>query len=269
MSLELWNKVSTVPETAKKQITGGRLSGKTDINPVWRIKTLTEQFGVCGYGWKYVITSKHLEHGSNNEVAAFVDIELYIRQGEKWSDAIPGTGGSMFVANEKNGAYTSDEAFKMALTDALSVACKALGIGASVYWDKGESKYTKPEASAAEPKQAAPVQADLHKTTIGMSEVFLPNVQYTVKKASTGKSSTTGKDYTRILIEEAGFSLEVYDNECHQVNEGDFIIIKSMKPIKSREYNGKTYYSTTAIIELANSLSQQSFVDDNTPLPFD
>jgi hypothetical protein len=268
MNLELWNKVSAVPETAKKTITGGRLNGKTDINPVWRIKTLTEQFGVCGVGWKYVITSKHLEFGANNEIAAFVDIELYIRQGDKWSDAIPGTGGSMFVANEKNGAYTSDEAYKMALTDALSVACKALGMGASVYWDKGESKYTKPEAPAAEPKQAAPVQADLNKTTISRGEVFLPNVQYRVEKVEEAKDKNN-KPFKRILIRESEFALTILDFYNHAIKEGDFLMMKTMTPIESRDYKGKTYYSTIATIDLANSLSQQSFVDDNTPLPFD
>ena len=57
----------------------------------------------------------------------------------EWTEAIEGTGGSSFVANEKNGLYTSDECFKMAYTDALSVACKSLGMGADVYW--GDSKY--------------------------------------------------------------------------------------------------------------------------------
>lgn len=47
----------------------------------------------------------------------------------------------MYVANEKNGPYTSDECYKMALTDAISVACKALGVAADVYWDSDRSKY--------------------------------------------------------------------------------------------------------------------------------
>lgn len=59
----------------------------------------------------------------------------------EWSEAIQGVGGSSFVTNEKNGLYTSDECYKMALTDAISVACKALGIGADVYWDKDSTKY--------------------------------------------------------------------------------------------------------------------------------
>lgn len=140
-NLRIYNNVKNVPDTALKLIQAGRLKGKSDINPMWRIKTLTEQFGVCGFGWKYEITDKRLENGANSEISAFVDINLYIQIDREWSAAIPGTGGSSFVANERNGLYTSDECFKMALTDAISVACKALGIGANVYWDKDITKY--------------------------------------------------------------------------------------------------------------------------------
>ncbi len=142
-NLELYNKVRSVPESACKSIQAGRLKGKTDINPMWRIKTLTEQFGPCGKGWYYRITDKRFEFAEQTgETAAFVDIELYVKFGEEWSQAVVGTGGSMFVAAEKNGLHVSDECFKMALTDAISVACKALGVGADVYWDKDDSKYT-------------------------------------------------------------------------------------------------------------------------------
>lgn len=151
-NLTIYNAVRSVPDIAKRQIGAGRLKGKTDINPMWRLKTLTEQFGPCGFGWKYVITDKRLEQGANGEVAAFLDIVLFVKADGVWSDAIPGTGGSAFVAKEKNGPYTSDECFKMALTDAISVACKALGFGADVYWEADRSKYDKPES-----KQEAPV----------------------------------------------------------------------------------------------------------------
>lgn len=151
-NLTIYNEVRSVPDSAKRRIEAGRLKGKTDINPMWRIKALTEQFGPCGFGWKYVITDKRLEQGANGEVAAFLDIDLFVKADGVWSDAIPGTGGSAFVAKEKNGPYTSDECFKMALTDAISVACKALGFGADVYWEANRSKYDKPES-----KQEAPV----------------------------------------------------------------------------------------------------------------
>jgi hypothetical protein len=143
-NLMYYNELKAVPENAKKPILGGRLKGKTDINPMWRIKVLTETFGACGSGWKYEIVEKRLEQGADGEVAAFVDINLYVTYGGEWSEAIPGTGGSAFIAKEKGGLYTSDECFKMALTDALSVACKALGVGADVYWDKDSTKYTSP-----------------------------------------------------------------------------------------------------------------------------
>lgn len=141
-NLDIYDKVRVVPSEAQKQITGGRLKNMTDINPMWRIKALTEQFGVCGFGWKYEIVEKRLESGANNEISAFVDIKLYIKANGEWSDPIPGTGGSSFVANESKGLYTSDECFKMALTDAISVSCKALGFGADVYWEKDRTKYS-------------------------------------------------------------------------------------------------------------------------------
>lgn len=144
-NLNLYNNVRPVPKEALRDIQAGRLKGKSDINPMWRLKTLTEQFGVCGFGWKYTITKQWLENGGNNEQSAFVNIELFIKLEGEWSEAIPGTGGSSFVANEKNGLYTSDECFKMALTDAISVACKALGFGADVYWNADATKYNKPE----------------------------------------------------------------------------------------------------------------------------
>ena len=122
---------------------------------MWRIKALTEQFGICGIGWKYVITDKRLEAGADGEISAFVDIDLFIKIDGEWSEAIPGTGGSAFVAKERNGLYTSDECFKMALTDAISVACKALGFGADVYWQADVTKYTPREN--AQPKAESDV----------------------------------------------------------------------------------------------------------------
>ena len=37
----------------------------------------------------------------------------------------------------------------MALTDAISVACKALGMGADVYWEKDNTKYNQPNGQPA------------------------------------------------------------------------------------------------------------------------
>ena len=140
-NLEIYDKVRAVPENAQKKIEGGKLKGKTDINPMWRIKTLTEVYGPCGIGWTYVIKNERLEPSKGGEIAAFVSIDLYVKDNGEWSKPIPGTGGSMFVATEKGQLVTNDECFKMALTDAISVACKALGFAADVYWEKDRTKY--------------------------------------------------------------------------------------------------------------------------------
>jgi hypothetical protein len=144
-NLSIYEKLKTVPVEAQKPIAAGRLKGFTDINPMWRIKKLTETFGICGFGWKYLITKQWIELGGKDEKAAFVNIDLFVKIEEKWSEAIPGTGGSSFIASEKNGLYTSDECFKMALTDAISVACKSLGMGAEIYFQKDRSKYDNEE----------------------------------------------------------------------------------------------------------------------------
>lgn len=153
-NLYIYEKVRAVPKEAKKPIAGGKLIGKTDINPMWRIKTLTELFGACGIGWKSEITKKEVIPAARGEVAAFVDINLYIKVGDTWSEAIAGTGGSMLVKTENKMLVSNDEAFKMAYTDALSVACKALGVGADVYWDKDSTKYD--ESPAENPDKSAP-----------------------------------------------------------------------------------------------------------------
>lgn len=140
-NLQIYNAARSVPQNAKKPIGAGRLKGKTDINPMWRIKALTEMFGPCGIGWYYDIVEKWLEPSQTGEVAAFMRIHLFFRYEGEWSKPIEGVGGSSFIANEKSGPYVSDECYKMALTDAISVACKALGIGADVYWEGDATKY--------------------------------------------------------------------------------------------------------------------------------
>ena len=115
---------------------------------------LTSLFGPCGIGWYYTVDRQWLEP-CGEEVSAFCDISLYIKVDGEWSKPIQGVGGSMFAAKEKNGVYVSDEAYKMALTDAISVACKALGFAADVYWNTDSTKYQQPRAPKAQ-AQAQP-----------------------------------------------------------------------------------------------------------------
>ena len=149
-NLKIWEQVEQPPGWALKLITGGRLKGKTDINPQWRLRTMTEVFGPCGNGWWYTVDKQWLEPGANDEVCAFVNITLYTEGCEK---GIPGNGGSMFVASERTGLHTSDEAYKMATTDALSVALKHLGVAAVIYQGGDATKYS-PNPVSGPPKKS-------------------------------------------------------------------------------------------------------------------
>lgn len=156
---EKYRRLSQPPPRALKKITGGRLKGMSDINPQWRYEAMTEVYGLCGIGWKFEVVRKWTEPGPDGQVFAFADINLYVAIDGKWSEPIPGNGGNMLVTKEKAGLYASDEAFKMAITDALSTAMKMIGVGADVYaglWDG--SKYNRieqPHEGVTEPRLTA------------------------------------------------------------------------------------------------------------------
>lgn len=150
-NMKIYEDVRDVPTNAQKSFNNGRFRG-TDINPMWRIKKLTELFGPCGVGWYIEPVNKWYED-VNNERCVFVEINLYVKQVDGWSKPIYGTGGSKLAQMEKKGLYVNDEAYKMATTDAISVACKHLGMGADVYWQNDNTKYVdkkKPDLGAIE-----------------------------------------------------------------------------------------------------------------------
>lgn len=198
-NLELYDKIRQVPTEAQKTIGGGRLKGMTDINPMWRIKTLTENFGICGIGWKTQIVEKWIDKGEKSESVANVRINLFIKVDGEWSDAIEGIGGSMFVASEKMGLFTSDEAYKMAYTDAISVACKSLGMGADIYWNKDNTKYSKEkDEPMGEPKlfwtteavKAAINEAKTNEDLVSAWNNSSPEAQQSLKQLFTDKRKT-------------------------------------------------------------------------------
>lgn len=146
-NLRFYNQACEVPQDALKPIRAGRLKGMSDVNPMWRMKRMTEIFGPCGFGWKYTI-DRFWSEAYGEEVKCFCTVSLYVRDPEtkEWSDAIPGTGGSAIVSKESKGCYVNDEGYKMALTDALSIAMKPLGVGGNIWYGPkatghNESKY--------------------------------------------------------------------------------------------------------------------------------
>jgi hypothetical protein len=164
--MDNWNRLKQPPGWALKTIQAGRLKGKSDINPQWRYQAMTEVYGECGCGWKYSIEKLWTEPGPEDQVFAFAQINLQIKcDNDEWSAPIPGVGGHMLVVKEKSGPYANDEAYKMAITDALSTAMKMLGVASDIYaglWDG--AKYAeagpaaKPEPKKVEKKQVQRIQ---------------------------------------------------------------------------------------------------------------
>lgn len=145
-NMRLYAQVQNTPQEAQKSFNNGRFSG-TDVNPMWRIKMLTMMFGPAGQGWwtedeKFDV----IPCPDTRETAVFCTLKLrYVdpESGEV-SKPILGVGGNKFLMVAKSGPYCSDEAYKMAYTDALSIACKALGFSHDIYFQNDKTKYTMP-----------------------------------------------------------------------------------------------------------------------------
>jgi hypothetical protein len=211
-NMRIYEAARAVPSEAQKQFSNGNFSG-TDINPMWRIKKMTELFGPCGIGWYYEIVSERAEE-HHDMTMAIVDIKLYIKDNGEWSKPIFGTGGNTLVKNTSKGAKASDEGYKMALTDALSVACKALGVGADIYFGADKTKYSRyaeAEAEPAEPpKMATPVEPPKMATEAQRQTVF----DLMIKNAPEAEMAAALKKYgphlEALTAEAAGKALQRY-----------------------------------------------------------
>ena len=153
-AMEIYNKLSHPPENMLRKITGGKIAGKTDINPQWRYKAMNETFGLVGIGWKYEVMRLWTKAGADGEVLSFAQIAVYVKTGDTWSNPIIGIGGSKLVQFEKGQLVSNDEGFKMAITDAFSTSLKMLGVAAAIYEGKWDgTRYTdSPEPSNSEPQ---------------------------------------------------------------------------------------------------------------------
>ena len=194
-NMEIWDKLKTPPPDALKTILAGRLKGKSDISPQWRYEAITEVYGVCGIGWKYTIDKLWTEAGSDNQIMCFALVSFYHRlEGTEWSDPIPGIGGSMLVTKESSGLHSSDEGYKMAVTDALSVALKMIGVGADVYRGLSDSKYNKQKQTTplAENKPSGDVEKARKATHAKATKVGVSHEEltYYAKLKYLAKSTT-------------------------------------------------------------------------------
>jgi hypothetical protein len=130
---------------------------------MWRIKRLTEVFGPCGVGW-YWGEPQFRETTQGTTTTIHCTVALYIKAGDKWSAPIYGVGGNTIASTNKNGLLVvSDEAYKIAYTDAQSNAAKQLGLGADIWFEKDQTKYTAQSVQTPQAPQAPQAQSSLPK----------------------------------------------------------------------------------------------------------
>lgn len=187
----LWDIVKHTPEKVTKPFNNGRFRG-TDIKPIWRLEILTQQFGACGFGW-YIDDVKYwTEQAPNGDISANCELNLYVKVDGEWSRPIHGVGGNIFY-DAKNGK-SSDEGYKMAYSDAISVACKALGVAAEIYYgnpaldnSKYEQFYTDAEKKAKAKKETAPAEpkVDVKEDAPAEPSVDVEEVKAEISKAKT------------------------------------------------------------------------------------
>ena len=190
--MNIWEAVQECPPKALKEIKGGKLRGMSDINPIWRLKMLTELFGPAGDGWKTEDEEYTLLDGAGGEkvVICLLKLRYVMPDIGDWSEPVSGQGGSKLISLEKGELVTNDEAYKMAYTDAVSVACKALGFAANVYWASGaDSKYSK--------------QTDDDPLGTGGRDIKLPARGYVCEACggtlTPGQKSLSEQKYGRLL----------------------------------------------------------------------
>ena len=216
-AIDIYESLARPPKDALREIQAGKLKGKTDINPQWRYKAMTEKFGLVGIGWKYEVQKLWTEVGAGNEKLAFAQVAVFVKDGDAWSEPIVGIGGSKLVQFEKGAAVSNDEGYKMAVTDAFSTALKMLGVAADIYagrWDG--TKYNdepatlpqppappkkQPAKFAFEPKGGETTPAEKNELG-GLFSIKYPDGGAVFSKAEAKKYSEMRKDYTaREVIE--------------------------------------------------------------------
>lgn len=147
----VWDSLSkTDPRHTKRFKRAGGFEG-TALKPIWVERRLTEVFGPFGKGWGTTPPAYTIHPGANNEILVFCNITgWYLSDGERHE--VHGAGGDKIVryvpANEKYKRperwESNDEAYKMAMTDAMLNAFKHIGVGADVHMGQfDDAKYVR------------------------------------------------------------------------------------------------------------------------------
>lgn len=152
-NLKLWNSFQpTNPSFVKTFKRYGK--DLATINPTYVMEKLTEQFGPCGQGWRFVIDDENIHDGptifSKDDTRIQGIEKLHVVRGHleyvvdnQWFQTGPQFGQTFLVTVTNSGNVVFDEeAPKKSVTDCLLKCAVMLGIAADIHkglWDS--SKY--------------------------------------------------------------------------------------------------------------------------------
>lgn len=254
-NVRFYHQFMNTPKDAQKSFDNGRFSG-TDINPMWRIKILTEVFGPSGFGWwtqnvRYEFVEADLTRPNKDglikkETSVFCELELIVKDPEtgEVSQPIYGVGGNTYIAEGKYGPRASDEAKKMAYTDALSIACKSLGIGHDIWYSNDRTKYTMP-ADVVPVAENKAVKSEQKTETVKQQEA---PAEHTPDTASV-------IDDIAKMLDEVGSKIDKSAADKDDAKQQKIAFAKAtILPIIG-SMNYKSCTDITKLIELKNKLS--------------
>ena len=150
-NLMIWDKVCVTPPGVTRPFytaSGKRLS---DVNPQWRIETLTKLFGPAGMGWGFDIVERWRESWKNSECCYIRGHIWYIVNESRYEtpDQIGGTSVE----------YSPDECWKMSITDALGKCAASLGVAADIYLGTFDTSKYRDQASPESKPESPPQQS--------------------------------------------------------------------------------------------------------------
>lgn len=145
--MAMWNRLMPTNPKYTKQFDRGGFKG-TATNGTYIVQRLTEEFGPCGQGWRFVIEEEIVRDGhklKSGDTAKLHVIRGHIEYGPvtmtdltgqpalHWLSTSPQFGQTMLVGENKYGTFTDEEAPKKSITDCISKCAVLLGIAADVH----------------------------------------------------------------------------------------------------------------------------------------
>jgi len=177
-NLALWNRLKRTDPRATKPFTRAGGFRGTQIDPTWRLQMMTEVFGPVGKGWGY----EQLEWAVHDSMV-FILARAWYRDPESGKVCYTGPqwGGNELARRRRDGSEEpNDEAFKMAMTDAVGKCLVQIGLAADVHMGQFDDSKYREESEAyfqaksnpeVQPEAVAKFEADVRRRVAEVADL--------------------------------------------------------------------------------------------------